>query len=164
MGEYADENQNRRSASDQESSKQEGRERPYERGAGTSDTPDVKKRLMDYVKSWLSDQKILAGVKIRKTSTVFRETGRRLNTENQKMFSEYILKSADRMQEFSEYLEDRPLEDIPDDLSKFAHKRPLIFIGGSIALGIIVAQYVLSTPPSSQVGNQKTKRDSHSGD
>ena len=120
--------------------------------------------MIDYVKSWLSDQKILAGVKIRKTSAVFRETGKHLNTENQKMLSEYILKSADRMQKFSEYLEDRPLEDIPDDLGRFAHKRPLIFIGGSIALGIIVAQYVLSTPPSSPAGNQKTKREPYSGD
>jgi hypothetical protein len=158
MSEYADENQSWHTASDREASKEAGRERHNESEAETGDTREVKKRVIDYVKSWLSDQKILAGVKMRKTSTVFRETGRRLNAENQKMFSEYILKSADRMQELSEYLEDRPLEGIPDDLSRFAHKRPLLFIGGSIALGIIVAQCILSTPSSSHTENQKTKR------
>lgn len=121
--------------------------RTHRRGEELS-VEDPLERLLDYVKKWLSDQKILSGVKIRKTAKVFQQTGEHLEEENQYVISDYVSRSADRMQELSTYLEDRPLEEIPHDLSNLARDKPWLFMGGSLALGLVLTRYFLSSAPA----------------
>jgi len=65
---------------------------------------------------------------------------------------------ADKVEQFSGYLEDRELREVMRDIEGFAHRQPLLFLGGAFALGVLAARFLKSSS-----SNQTSVRRLHSG-
>lgn len=55
---------------------------------------------------------------------------------------------ADKVEQFSGYLEDRDLREVIRDVEEFAHRQPLLFLGGAFALGVLAARFLKSSNPN----------------
>lgn len=72
-----------------------------------------------------------------------------------KVGANYSNKIADQVEQISSYLENRELGEILNDLKKFAHRNPSLFMGGAFVVGIAAARFFKS-------GNSNQSRTSHS--
>lgn len=52
---------------------------------------------------------------------------------------------ADKVEQFSGYLEKKDLREVMSDVEEFAHRQPLLFLGGAFALGILAARFLKSS-------------------
>ncbi|HEY0144184.1 MAG TPA: hypothetical protein VGF48_25075 [Thermoanaerobaculia bacterium] len=71
---------------------------------------------------------------------------RRVGTEmdGSGMAAGLISTAADRLQSVSSSLENRSLDDIKNDVERFARRNPAAFLGGAIVLGVIAARFLKS--------------------
>lgn len=103
---------------------------------------DIRDRITGYVKSRLSDQIILSGVKMRKAAGALKNTANCFNEEDQRLIGEYVIKAADRIDKFSIYLQDTPLDRIKENARELSLKRPWLFMGACFSTGIVLARIV----------------------
>lgn len=55
---------------------------------------------------------------------------------------------ADKVEQLSGYLDRKDLGEVMDDVEDFAHRNPLLFLGGAFALGILAARFLKSSNPN----------------
>ena len=79
-----------------------------------------------------------------------RQTGQQLRDNDQAGIAGYIDSAADQAAHFSERLGNKDLGEIVDDLQRFAHRRPALFLGLSFGLGIASARFLKSSRPRPQ--------------
>lgn len=101
---------------------------------------DIRTRIRVYVKSRISDQIILSGVKLRKTAEALKKTGNCFDEEDQRIVGEYVNKVAGRVDRFSEYLQDTPLNRIEQDTRELSLRRPWLFMGACFTTGVVLAR------------------------
>ncbi|MGI8640314.1 MAG: hypothetical protein ACR2MG_10165 [Pyrinomonadaceae bacterium] len=51
---------------------------------------------------------------------------------------------ADKVEQFSGYLDKKDLSEMKSDIEDFAHRNPALFLGGAFALGILAARFLKS--------------------
>lgn len=56
---------------------------------------------------------------------------------------------ADKVENFSQYLDDKNLSELVTDIERFAKRNPAVFIGSAFALGFLGARFLKSSTPSS---------------
>jgi len=101
---------------------------------------DIKDRLTEHLKSRLSERVVLSGVKLRKTATALRNTGNCFIDEDQNLIGDYVTNAADRIEQFSTYLQDTPLEELKEDARRLALKKPWLFMGACLSTGVLLAR------------------------
>ena len=62
-----------------------------------------------------------------------------------KTVSQYGDSLAGAVESFSGYIEDARFNDLKRDLEDFAHRQPLVFVGGAFALGLLAARFLKSS-------------------
>ncbi len=62
--------------------------------------------------------------------------------------SSYSSTLADKVEQFSGYLDQKDLGELVSDVEKFAHRNPAMFLGGAFALGIVAARFLKSGNPN----------------
>lgn len=55
---------------------------------------------------------------------------------------------ADKVEQFSDYLDKKDLREVMRDVEDFAHRQPLLFLGGAFALGVLAARFLKSSNPN----------------
>ncbi len=55
---------------------------------------------------------------------------------------------ADKVEQFSGYLEKKDVREVMSDVEEFAHRNPLLFLGGAFALGVLAARFLKSSNPN----------------
>ena len=55
---------------------------------------------------------------------------------------------ADKVEQLSGYFEKKDLREVMRDVEDFAHRQPLLFLGGAFALGILAARFLKSSNPN----------------
>lgn len=110
---------------------------------------DIKDRLTEHLKSRLSERVVLSGVKLRKTATALRNTGNCFSEEDQGLIGDYVTTAADRVEQFSTYLQDTPLEELKEDARQLALKKPWLFMGACFSTGVLLARMLKASQPRS---------------
>ncbi|MFO7965894.1 MAG: hypothetical protein R6U50_18350 [Desulfobacterales bacterium] len=123
-------------AFEEAASPESGAQRTYRRER----EDDIQSRITAYLKSRMSDQVILTGVKMRKAAKSLHDAGNCFSEDDQRVIGEYINKAADRIDRMSSYLQDTPLERIKEDARDVSSKQPWLFMGASLASGIVLAR------------------------
>jgi hypothetical protein len=75
---------------------------------------------------------------------VFRTAGNELRNENDTI-AEYVDMASDQLRRFADTIRERGVADMLDDVSRFAERRPGLFIGGAFVLGIGLARFLKSS-------------------
>ncbi|MFZ0243293.1 MAG: hypothetical protein WAL90_16765 [Desulfobacterales bacterium] len=126
-------------------------ENPSQGRARDSDRPqeDVINRMADHLKSRLSERVVLSGVKLRKTATALRNTGNCFIDEDQGMIGDYVTTAADRIEQFSSYLQDTALDELKEDARRLALNKPWLFMGACFSTGVLLARMLKASQPRS---------------
>lgn len=62
--------------------------------------------------------------------------------------AKYSSTVADKVEQFSGYLDKKDLRELMRDTEEFAHRNPLLFLGGAFALGVLAARFLKSSSPN----------------
>lgn len=76
-----------------------------------------------------------------------RNTGDQLRESPVGPVSGYLGDAADSIQQASKYLENKSVGEVVSDVEDFARREPLIFLGGTFALGLLVGRFLKSASP-----------------
>jgi len=95
--------------------------------------------------SKLGAQKDTAAAGLTSVAQALRQTGQHLREQDQTGVTSYIDSAADQVEQLSSYLQGRDISQLVDDVERFARRRPVLFIGGAFALGILGARFLKSS-------------------
>ncbi len=73
------------------------------------------------------------------------QSGGQLRSDQQNLASDYVQRTADQIDRFARYVENKDVGEIVTDVEKFARERPAVFLGAAFALGIVAARFLKST-------------------
>lgn len=128
----------------------------------TSEAQQVASDLAD--KATRSAERQFAGGKERAVQMIgqvaeaLRHSGQTLaNGTDMPMISDYLGRTATRIDELSGYLEKKSLTDVVGDVERFARREPVIFTGGAFLLGLLGGRLLRSSqtaPASAGNGGQ----------
>lgn len=114
-------------------------------GSGLMDT------IRQQANSRLSSQKGRAADSLGSVVEAIRQTGQQLKDKNGTLAG-YADNAATQVERFASSLRDRDVSDIVDDVKMFAQRRPAVFLGTGVAIGLIAARFLKSSAPSSGTG------------
>jgi hypothetical protein len=87
------------------------------------------------------------------TSAAIEDVANALQTSGQTTLSEAAAAMADRLHGFSDYLENRRVDELFDDARRLAQKNPGLFIAGGVVLGLALSRFLkASMQPSDARG------------
>jgi hypothetical protein len=100
--------------------------------------------IQQKVTSQVDHQKNRAADGLGGIADVIRTAGNELRTENEALAS-YIEGASQQLRRFADHIRQRGVEDIYDDVHRFAQRRPEVFIGGAFLVGLALARVMKST-------------------
>jgi hypothetical protein len=112
--------------------------------ADASVTPGLLGGVKQKVTSRVDEQKNRAADGLGGIADVFRTAGNELRMENETLAS-YVDMASDQMRRFADQIRQRGVSDMLDDVNQFARRRPALFIGGALLLGIGIARFLKSS-------------------
>jgi hypothetical protein len=117
-------------------------ERP---GAGAPpDSAGLMQSIQRQATSALSTQKDRAADGITAVIEAVRHTGDQLREKNGTIAG-YADSAVGQLERWSSQLRDRDVSELIDDVGAFARRRPAVFVGGGVALGLLAARFLKSS-------------------
>jgi hypothetical protein len=107
----------------------------------------VAGQARDQVASRLSGQKDRAAEGLTSVAQALRQTGQQLRDQDQQAFTGYIESAASQVERVSNYLRQRDLGQLIDDVEYFARRQPALFLGGTFVAGLLGARFLKSSRP-----------------
>ena len=92
-----------------------------------------------------------------------RQSTQPFRDNQQDTVAQYIEKAADQLDRFSTSLRERDINEIVDDVQRFARRQPALFIGAAFAAGMLAARFLKSSsndrdyPAMPQYGQRQTR-------
>lgn len=111
------------------------------------DTRSVVDQASHQAKAKIADQKEEASSQLHGLAEALRHTGDQLREQDQRAFASYSNQAAEQIDQVSDYLERRSLNDLMHDAEDFARRQPELFIGGAFTLGLLAARFMKSSAP-----------------
>jgi hypothetical protein len=113
--------------------------------------------LMDQVKDQATtqaqDKKQTLVSGLHSVADAFREMSDGLNQRDNGPVAQYAAQLGrslgNKADEFSRYMEGRHVREIADDLHDYARRKPAVFLGGALLLGLAASRFLKSSRPSS---------------
>ena len=123
-------------------------ERPngaHKTGNGSAaDAAGILGGLKQNVTSRVDEQKNRAADGLGGIATAFRNAGNELRTENEALAS-YVDMASDQLRRFADQIRQKGVADMMDDVHNFARRRPALFIGGALLVGLGIARFLKSS-------------------
>src|SRR5689334_21141710 len=135
-----------------------GEKDPQSGGGGArSQIRDVKDKVVeearssirqarDSASSSLDQSRNRAADSIDSIASAVRGTGDRLRSDNQTTAANLTDSLADQVERLSSYLRNRDLTSVREDLERLARQQPTVAIGVALALGMLGARFINSSP------------------
>lgn len=73
--------------------------------------------------------------------------------------SGYLGDAADSIQQASKYLENKSVGEVVSDVEDFARREPLLFLGGTFAVGLLLGRFLKSSPPDDRGRGDRPRYD-----
>ena len=119
----------------------------------TQSTVAQSSGLVDNIKAraatQLGTQKDRASEGIGTLAQAVRHTTERLREEQHDTVAQYVDKAAEQLERWSNGLRGKDVSELLDETQRFARRRPALFVGGSFALGLLVARFLKSSRENS---------------
>jgi len=113
-----------------------------------SESLDQAKRQMQ---TTLDERKTQAAGRLGGIATALRQTGEQLNAQNETQFGQYAQSAAEQLDNWSQMLQTKNLNELMNEVHDFAHRQPELFIAGSLAAGLLLGRFLKSS--SSRAAN-----------
>jgi len=111
-------------------------------------------QLRQQASSRFSSQKDRAVQGLTSLADAARQTGQQLRDKDQSGIATYLESAADQAVGFSERLRQKDLSEIVDDVERFAHRQPAVFLGVSFGIGLLGARFLKSSRSSDRPTGQ----------
>lgn len=118
--------------------------------AGSDNRSSLADQLRQQASTRFSGEKDRAIQGLTSLVEAVRQTGQQLRDKDQAGIATYIDSAADQAARFSEQLGNKDLSELVDDVQRFAHRRPALFLGISFGLGVAAARFLKSSRPQAQ--------------
>lgn len=99
----------------------------------------------DHLGNELSNRKDDAVGRATDVADVIREAGEKLGGSEGGVLPDYANQAADQVERLTSYVRSRSIGQLIGDVEGFARREPLIFLGGSFALGLVAARFMKSS-------------------
>lgn len=86
-----------------------------------------------------------------------RNTGEQLRQSPVGPVSGYLGDAADSIQQASKYLENKSVGEVVSDVEDFARREPLIFLGGTFAVGLLLGRFLKASSPEGRRGAERDR-------
>jgi hypothetical protein len=83
------------------------------------------------------------------TSAAIEDVANALHSSGQTTLSQAAAAMADRLHGFSNYLENRPVDELFEDARRLAQRNPGLFIAGGVVLGLALSRFLKASIQSS---------------
>jgi hypothetical protein len=117
-------------------------------GSVAGDGSTVSQRVLGGIKqnvtSRVDEQKNRAADGLGGIANVIRNAGNELRTENEALAA-YVDQASDQLRRFADHIRRKGVGDMFDDVQNFARRRPALFIGGALLVGLGVARFLKSS-------------------
>lgn len=114
----------------------------------------VVDQVRETAQSQLSTQKDRAAETVGTVAQVIRSAGESLKGQNQSGMAQYADQAAERVEQFSNYLQDKDVRDLVVEVQHFARRQPTLFLAGAFLLGALGARFLKSSGDQAQQGQQ----------
>jgi hypothetical protein len=106
---------------------------------------DVASQAREQATSQVVRQKDRAAEGLGSLAQALRHTSEELRTQDQLGITGYVESAADRVEHFSNYLRERDIGEMVNEVERFARRQPALFLGGAFVLGLIGARFLKSS-------------------
>lgn len=110
-------------------------------------TNQVVDQAKQQAQSQISTRKDQAANSIDSLASALRQTGKDLQEQDQGTVAGFVDQAASQLDRFSNYLQNRDINQIVGEVEDFARREPALFVGGAFLLGLIGARFLKSSPP-----------------
>jgi len=107
----------------------------------------VASQARQQVSSRLSGQKDQAAESLTSVAQALRWAGQQLREQDQGQggATVYIDRAATQVEQISNYLHNKDVGELVDDVERFARRQPALFLGGTFVLGLLGARFLKSS-------------------
>src|SRR4051812_20678681 len=123
-----------------------------DRPGAAGDGGGIMNTIQQQASSALSSQKNRAADGITAVIEAIRQTGGQLKEKNGALAG-YADSAAGQLERWSTQLRDRDVSELMGDVTTFARRRPAVFIGSGLIIGLAAARFLKSSAPSSGGSN-----------
>lgn len=102
----------------------------------------------------MDQQKSRAADGLGSVAQALRQTGDSLRSGDQGSLSQYADRAADTVDQFSQQLRSKSVEELLDDAEDFARREPEVFLGGAVLLGLLASRFFKASSRRSQMRYQ----------
>lgn len=81
-----------------------------------------------------------------------RQSGDQLRKDNHDNVAQYTEQAADKVQQFASYLQGQDVNQMIDEVERFARRQPMLFMGGAFLLGVVAARFLKASRPMDSDG------------
>lgn len=107
-----------------------------------SESLDQAKRQMQ---TTFDERKTQAAGRLGGIANALRQTGEQLNAQNEPQFGQYAKSAAEQIENWSNMLQTKNLNELMGEVQAFAHRQPELFIAGSLAAGLLLGRFLKSS-------------------
>jgi len=113
-------------------------------------TGQMVDQVREQATSQLSSQKDRVAEGMGNVAHLIRMTGDQMRQNNQEGVAQFTDQAANRVENFSRFLQDREPGEIVREVENFARREPVLFLGGAFTLVLLAARFLKSSNPTSQ--------------
>jgi len=106
---------------------------------------DLIENVKQRATTQLDSQKGRATDSITSIANAVRGSTSQLRDEQHDVLAQYVETFADQLERFSTNLRGKDMNELLDDARDFARRQPLLFVGGSFAVGLVAARFLKSS-------------------
>jgi hypothetical protein len=111
------------------------------RGNGTG----IMDKVREGATSQLSTQKNRATEGIGSVAQAVRQSTQHLRDNQHETIAQYVDQAANQLEQFSNRLKDKDINELMRDAQQLARRRPALFIGSAFAVGLFGARFLKSS-------------------
>ncbi len=105
----------------------------------------IMDRVRDRATAQLSSHKDRATDGLGSVAQAVRQSTQHLRDHKQDAIAQYVEKAADQIDRFSTQLKNRDVNELVNEVQRFARRQPALFVGSAFALGVIGARFLKSS-------------------
>ena len=102
-------------------------------------------QVSDQAKSNVDVRMGEVGQELGTVAQAVRQTSQELGAQDQPAIAQYGTRIADQIEQVSNYLTERGVEEVLSDTENLARRQPALFLGGAFMLGLLVGRFLRSS-------------------
>lgn len=113
----------------------------------TSQLSEVKNEVTTKAEETVKKGRNRVSSQVGGVASAFHQASEQLRQENHQELAGYTRKIGDQVKGVADYLGERDMREVVQDIEGFARRQPAAFVGASLALGMVAARFMKSSRP-----------------